>query len=131
MVCTREAYLAREASGGSPMPGGSVCLCSSGEGKEHALPLALAVAVVVSGWKRACLYATPRVGSLSLNTGSVSGGLRSVRPWLAVFLPAGRCVELGSAVYPPALSLAVRSLAGCTADLAADDRSVSACLCGL
>lgn len=59
------------------------------------------------------------------------GGLRSVRPWLAVFLPAGRCIELGSAVYPLALSLAVRSLAGCTADLAADDRSVSACLCGL
>ena len=119
MVCTREAYLAREASGGSPMPGGSVCLCSSGEGKEHALPLALAVAVVVSGWKRACLYATPRVASLSIQAVS-QGGLRSVRPWLAVFLPAGRCVETGSAVYPLALSLAVRSLAGFTADRSAD-----------
>jgi len=27
MVCTREAYLAREASGGSPMPGAGVWLC--------------------------------------------------------------------------------------------------------
>lgn len=63
-------------------------------------------------------------GRVSLNTGGFSGGLSSVRPWLAVFLPAGRCVELGSAVYPLALSLAVRSLAGCMADRAADDRSV-------
>ena len=74
---------------------------------------------------------TQRQREGSLNTGGVSGGLRSVRPWLAVFLPAGRCIELGSAVHPLALSLAVRSLAGCTADLAADDRSVSACLCAM
>jgi hypothetical protein len=51
-----------------------------------------------------------------------------MRQWLAVFLPAGRCIELGSAVYPLALSFAVRSLAGCTAARAADNRSVSACL---
>ena len=38
-------------------------------------------------------------GRVSLNAGGVSWGLRSVRPWLAVFLPAGRCIELGSAVY--------------------------------
>lgn len=128
MVCNREAYLALAAAAGSPMPG-AVCDRTAAGRAGASLPLALAVAVVVSGWKRACLYATPRVGSLS--TGGVSGGLRSVRPWLAVFLPAGRCIELGSAVYPLALSLAVRSLAGCTADLTADDRSVSACLCGL
>lgn len=67
-------------------------------------------------------------GRVSLNTGGVSGGLRSMRQWLAVFLPAGRCIELGSAVYPLALSFAVRSLAGCTAARAADNRSVSACL---
>ena len=34
-------------------------------------------------------------GRVSLNTGGVSGALKSVRPWLAVFLPAGRCIELG------------------------------------
>ena len=129
MVCTGEAYLALAAAAGSPMPG-AVC-------DRTAAGRAGACLTSGAGCGCRCLWLETRIplrnakGRVSLNTGGVSGGLRSVRPWLAVFLPAGRCVELGSAVYPLALSLAVRSLAGCTADRAADDRSVSGCLCGL
>lgn len=119
MVCTREAYLALAAAAGSPMPGGQCVPVQQRGGREHALPLALAVAVVVFGWKRACLYADAK-GRVSLNTGGVSGGLK-VCASVARCVPACRSMHrVGVSGLPLALSLAVRSLAGCTADRSAD-----------
>lgn len=129
MVCTREAYLAREASGGSPMPG-AVCACAAA---------GRAGACLTSGAGRGCrclwletrsLYATPRVGSLSQYRQCLRG--LKVCASVARCVPACRSMHrVGVSGLPLALSLAVRSLAGCTADRAADDRSFSACLCGL
>lgn len=69
MVCTRQAYLARSGSRGSPMPGKLVAVRAAGP-IGHLSLLGLAGAVVVSRWKRAGLYATPEAGPLSINAAS-------------------------------------------------------------